>query len=187
MITVSRRNIFIPQEERVIGFYGDSKVNTVSFYIQDPSADNYTYVLYIEFEDGRTNSVLLERENNLCMWQIKAEHIFSSGIAFIQIKAISENDEIWHSPKATVEIFESIEELSGQYSPTVLQQLDDKINEVNAYADTYITNITQQIVDQIDTQNFVTQQQAHDMISESIDELVLPLNRRLDGENPVTE
>ena len=144
MITVSRRNIFIPQEERVIGFYGDSKVNTVSFDIQDP-------------------------------------------IAFIQIKAISENDEIWHSPKATVEIFESIEELSGQYSPTVLQQLDDKINEVNAYADTYITNITQQIVDQIDTQNFVTQQQAHDMISESIDELVLPLNRRLDGENPVTE
>ena len=69
----------------------------------------------------------------------------------------------------------------------MLQQLDDKINEVNVYADTYITNITQQIVDQIDTQNFVTQQQAHDMISESIDELVLPLNRRLDGENPVTE
>ena len=187
MITVSKRNIIIPDEERVIGFYGDSRVNTVYFDIQDPLAEDYSYVVYIEFADGRTNSVLLERQNNTCMWQIEAEHIFISGIAYIQIKAISENDVIWHSPKATIEICESIEEMTGQYSPTVLQQLDDRINEVYNYTDTYITNITQQIIGQIDMGNYVTEEQARDMINESIDELVLPLNRRLDGENPYTD
>ena len=113
-----------------VKIYDNSK-KIIGFNIAEPPVRNYSYVLYIEFSDGRTNSVLLEKENNICIWQVKAEHILSSGVAYIQIKAISENDEIWHSPKATVEIFESIEELSGQYSPTVLQQLDDKINEVN--------------------------------------------------------
>ena len=187
MITVSRRSIIIPQEERVIGFYGDNNEKIICFEIAEPTVRNYSYVLYIEFSDGRTNSVLLEKENNICIWQVKAEHILSSGVAYIQIKAISQNDEIWHSPKATIEICESIDETNAQYSPTLLQQLDDRINEVNDYADTYITNITQQITDQIDLSGYVTEQQAQNMINNSIDELVLPLNRRLDGEHPYSD
>ena len=156
MITVSRRSIIIPQEERVIGFYGDNDEKIICFEIAEPTVRYYSYVLYIEFNDGRTNSVILERENNICMWQVKAEHIFSSGVAYIQIKAISENNEVWHSPKSTVEICESIDESNAQYSPTVLQQLDDKINELYDYTDTYITNITEQITEQIDMSDYIT-------------------------------
>lgn len=186
MITVNRKNLIIPFDERVICRYGDNMKDQVVFAINEPNTEDCTYVLYILFPDERVNSVQLEPNGSSCMWNVKAEHIFQSGIAYIQIKAIGKNGEIWHSPKATVEFAHSLDSSpTSNFSPSVYQQLDDRINEVYEFADEFrssLSEYTTEIISSLADSDYITRQQAIELINERIDELLLPLNKRLDGE-----
>ncbi len=187
MIYTDRKNLSIPFDERIIGHFGDNLVDTLSFEINEKLSGNYKFVLYISFYDGKTNSIILEKgtEDNIYYWSVKAEQIFTAGIAYIQIKAISESGEIWHSPKATVEFLESIDgnEVSGSYSPTVFEQLDKKINEVYEYVEDFKNSLDDLLENTLDENDYITRPEAEELIAESIDNLLLPLNQRLDGEN----
>lgn len=179
MIYVDRKSLKIPCEERVICRYGDNDVERRVFEIGENTLD-CSYVLYIAFSDGSVNSILLENgEENTAVWVVKAEHIFTAGIAYIQIKAISESGEIWHSPEATVEFLYSIDEegKNGEYSPSLLEQLDERIDDVLDLAETIIDSI------QKAEKDYITRLEAVELVNDSIDNLLLPLNRRLDGEN----
>lgn len=175
MIYVDRKHFNIPFGSRIIGHYGDNCVETLEFSIGENYSD-CEYILYIAFADGSINSILLEiGENNTAVWNVKAEHIFAAGIAYIQIKTISRQGEIWHSPKAAVEMFHSIDENNpqGERVPSLFEQLDEKINNIIE-----LNNIQFDL----NAKGYITKDEALELISESIDSLLLPLNKRLDGE-----
>lgn len=170
MIYVDRNSLNIPLSERIIGHYGDNSVNTLTFEIGD-SIKASQYILYIAFSDGSINSILLDiGEDNTAVWNVESNHIFTAGIAYIQIKAIGENGEIWHSPKAAVEFLHSIDEKnpSGEHIPSLFEKLDEKINDI--------------LNDPTRGKDYITKTEAAELIAKSIDDLLLPLSKRLDGE-----
>ena len=173
MIYVDRKTFGLPFEQRVLGHYGDNCINTLEFEIGE-NYPNCDYIMYIEFPNGTVNSIMLTKSaNQTVSWRISASDIFCSGLAYIQMKAIAKNGEIWHSPKIIVELLRSIDEntVNGEYIPTLFQQLDEKIN--------LLKNL---IVGTSDSNDYITRPQAQALITENIDELLLPLCRRLDGE-----
>ena len=164
MIYVDRDTLNIPLSEKIFGHYGDNSIKTVTFEIGENYPD-CRYILYLSFSDGSINSVPLENaEGNTAVWTIKAEHIFAAGTAHIQIKAISEGGEIWHSPKAEIEFLHSIDHNSskGSYTPTLFEKFDSIINMLSSES----------------SSSFITRAE----VSELINELFLPLCQRLDGE-----
>lgn len=179
MIYAGRNILSVPFEERTICKFGDNDIDTVEFNITEVLSGNIQYLLYIEFSDGSINSVVLTPKtgsNNILAWKVKANQIFKSGIAFIQLKALSENGEIWHSPKATVEFYDSIDSnpITSEYTPTVFEQIDEKINELYTYTEIY----KQELIDK----DYISRPEAAEMINNSLENLLLPLNSRLDGE-----
>ncbi len=188
MITVSRKQISVPFEERIICRWGDSGKDTVFFEIAENDPENCAYYLYILFPDESVNCIPLEKIGGSCVWNIEADHIFSSGIAYIQIKSVTENNVIWHSPKATVEFADSIDSRETQnFTPTLFRQLDDKVNEVQELAESFgetIREYTQQIIMSLADSDYITRSEAVELIDEAINELLLPLDRRLDGLTP---
>ena len=187
MITVSRKQISIPFEERVICFYGDSGKDTISFTVTEQIEPNCRYFLYILFSDGRVNSIELDDNGEgICTWTVLAEHIFMPGIAYIQIKTVNDSGEVWHSPKATVEFEDSLDSRdTANFTPSLYQQLDSKVNEIYELANTFgetIREYTAEIVTSLADSDYITRQEAISLINESIDDLLLPLSRRLDGE-----
>ena len=170
MIYIDRNSFKIPLSERVICHYGDNSVNSLTFEIGESYPES-EYILYIAFSDGSINSILLDRnEDNTAVWNVKAEHIFTAGIAYIQVKAVSENGEIWHSPKAAVEFLHSIDEdnPNGERIPSIFERLD--------------TMVTELMSDPNKGKEFITKAEAAELIAKSIDEIILPLSKRLDGE-----
>ncbi len=188
MISVSRKRISVPFEERVICCYGDNGKDTVRFEINESDSSDCNYYLYILFSDDRVNSIMLDKDDDVCVWNIKAEDIFTSGIAYIQIKSVGDNAEIWHSPKATVEFADSLDMRdTSNFTPSLYQQLDNKVNEVYSLAESFgesVREYTQQIIMSLADSDYITRAEAVELIDETIDDLLLPLNRRLDGENP---
>ncbi len=186
MITVSRKQINIPFEERVICFYGDSGKDTISFTVTEQSDEDCRYFLYILFSDGRVNSIELDYDDGVCRWPVQAEHIFTSGIAYIQIKSVNAGGEVWHSPKATVEFEDSLDSRDTQnFTPSLYQQLDARVNEIYELANTFgetIRDYTEEIIISLADSDYITRQEAISLINEAIDDLMLPLSRRLDGE-----
>jgi len=164
MIFVDRNSFQIPIDERILCHYGDNDIKTLTFEIGENYPDS-TYFLYIAFQDGSINSILLDTlDNNTAIWNIKSEHIFAPGIAHIQIKAISSTEEIWHSPKATVEFLHSIDEKepTNSHKPTIYEIFDLMLSKINDNSN----------------KDYITRTE----VVELIDDLLLPLCKRLDGE-----
>lgn len=179
MIYADRHNLKIPCDERILGHFGDNKVDTLFFNIaENLQGENYSYVLYIRFSDDSTNSLILEKskEDDVYFWLINAKDIFASGIAYIQVKAIAKGGEVWHSPTAIVEFLDSLDRNAkqGEYTPTILEQLDNKIDEVHELADEIKASLEG---------DYITRTEAEVLVGESLENLLLPLNLRLDGES----
>ena len=191
MITVSRKQISIPFEERIICCYGDNDKDIVTFEINENDSEGCNYYLYILFPDDRVNSIMLEENNGALVWNVRAEHIFTSGIAYIQIKSVGLNGEIWHSPKATVEFLESLDmRETSNFTPSLYQQLDNRVNEIYSLAESFgesVREYTEEIIMSLADSDYITRTEAVQLINETIDDLLLPLNRRLDGEIPFVE
>lgn len=163
VIQIDKSHFTISDEEKRLGFYGDNCVNSLTFEINEEN-DGCDYVLCILFPTRDVNMIQLEKTGaNTAVWNIQREHIFSSGRIYMQLKAISSNGEIWHSPKAEAYIYSSIEEFSEPASidTTLADRLEAAVRTINDSREVYLTRLE---------------------LLKIIDELLLPLCRRLDGE-----
>ena len=202
MILVNKEKLDIPQSDRTIGFYGDNLVKTVEFGIAEVIGKDVRIELFIGFNNGTYNVVLLDKtpNTNKYIWKVKAEELFKSGLAYLQIRVSEQSGEVWHSPKATVVVNSSIEEGEiGEISLSVFHQLDKKLNEIYTFIEEFV-NITckdfitesrvEELISEFVTESrvdeligdFITEPQAKELIAGEINNLLLPLSMRLDGE-----
>ena len=163
MIRIDKNTFDISENEKRLGYYGDNCVNSLTFEIIESSAD-CEYFLYISFPNGSINCIPLEiiSENNV-RWTIHSEQLFSSGRIYMQIKAVNSDGEIWHSPKASAMVYGAIEEEenASSYTPTLFEKVEAAAALIGESKNAFITRAE---------------------ALEIIDELLLPLCRRLDGE-----
>ncbi len=118
MITIISGKLFIPEEERFIGFAGDNLHTKKQFWLENITDENCIYRLYLEFDDGTVNYFVLdskvENRSTILTWNILEEHIFKSGIVKAQIKSISENGETYHTTRGYFYVLPSAE-FSGEF------------------------------------------------------------------------
>ena len=101
MITISDGILTIPQCERFVGFTGDNNHTEKTFFISNNTQSGWLYRLYLTFDDGRHNFFILpatvSSEGTWLTWNIEESHILKSGLVKAQIKAFSEDNEVYHT------------------------------------------------------------------------------------------
>ena len=101
MITISDGKLTIPEGQRFIGFTGDNRHTRKIFCIRQAPESGWIYRLYLTFDDGRHNFFVLpatvSSEGTTLIWDIDESHILKSGLVKAQIKAFSENQEVYHT------------------------------------------------------------------------------------------
>lgn len=113
MIIINSGKMIIPENERFVGFTGDNLHSVKQFLVKDKADKNCIYRLYLKFDDGTTNYLVLdslvENSSTLLTWNVQTEHLFKSGIVNAQIKAFLENGEIFHTTWDCFTVGESAE------------------------------------------------------------------------------
>ena len=101
MITISDGILTIPEGERFVGFTGDNRHTQKKFFIRQTPESGWLYRLYLTFDDGRQNFFLLPatltQEGTILEWSVQEDHILKSGLVRAQIKAFSEDNEVYHT------------------------------------------------------------------------------------------
>lgn len=114
MITILDGILTIPEDERFVGFSGDNLHTQKKFLIRSAPQSGWIYRLYLTFDDGRHNFFILpatvSSEGTSLTWDIEEGHIFKSGIVEAQIKAFSEDEEVYHTTSDVFIAGESTEE-----------------------------------------------------------------------------
>jgi len=106
MITISDGILTIPEGQRFIGFSGDNLCTQKKFFIRSNTQRGWLYRLYLTFDDGRHNFFTLpatvSSEGTWLTWNIEENHIFKSGLVKAQIKAFSDENQVYHT---TTDVF----------------------------------------------------------------------------------
>ena len=106
MITISDGILTIPEGQRFIGFSGDNLCTQKKFFIRNNTQRGWIYRLYLTFDDGRHNFFTLpatvSSEGTWLTWNIEENHIFKSGLVRAQIKAFSDENQVYHT---TTDVF----------------------------------------------------------------------------------
>ncbi len=114
MITISDGILTIPESERFLGFTGDNLHTQKKFFIRDNTQSGWLYRLYLTFDDGRHNFFLLPStvsgEGTWLTWDIEESHILLSGLVKAQIKAFSNENEVYHTTSDVFMIGKACEE-----------------------------------------------------------------------------
>lgn len=101
MITISDGILTIPESQRFVGFTGDNRHTLKKFYFRTNPESGWLYRLYLTFDDGRHNFFTLpevkSKEGNYLEWNVQEDHILKSGIVRAQIKAFSDENEVYHT------------------------------------------------------------------------------------------
>lgn len=101
MITISDGILNIPEGERFVGHSYDNLHTQKTFFIRSNPESGWLYRLYLTFDDGRHNFFMLPAtvsdEGTLLTWNIEENHILKSGLIKAQIKAFSEDKEVYHT------------------------------------------------------------------------------------------
>ncbi len=101
MITISDGILTIPEGERFVGFSGDNLHTQKKFFIRSTPESGWLYRLYLTFDDGRHNFFTLPKEEvkegTFLIWNIEEGHILKSGLVKAQIKAFSQENEVYHT------------------------------------------------------------------------------------------
>lgn len=101
MITIHNGKLRIPEEERFIGFAGDSPGREKRFVCVGGASDKRRYTLYLKFDDDTVCSLQLagqaEGDNLILIWTVAAEHILRPGIVMAQLKAVDGNGVAEHT------------------------------------------------------------------------------------------
>lgn len=136
MIDIIQGILEIPEEERFIGFVGDNLHCQRQFLVHDVDDENCVYRMYLRFNDGTVNYFALDSEvlsgSTLLTWNISQEQIFTGGTVKVQIKAMADSGEIFHTNYDYFLVGDSAE--YGQYfrehENSEFLQYEEKLNEI---------------------------------------------------------
>lgn len=111
MIQVKDRVLCVPDEERSIGYVADNQTEVRQFLITDAAFFDFTFQL--DLANGiYTDVVTLEKEKTesgvLLTWKITATNLQCPGGLRAQLRAFSEEGEVWHSQVVSFLVSESI-------------------------------------------------------------------------------
>jgi hypothetical protein len=102
MIEVRNRDLIIPTSDEFVGVAGDNKIEVRQFVITDPKLFSFDFKL--DVQQGENKNIIdldktVETDKIILSWVVKKEHIPNNGILYAQLRAFSDNEEIWHSKK----------------------------------------------------------------------------------------
>lgn len=159
MIEIRNRDLIIPKSDEFIGVAGDNKVEVRQFVITDPKLFSFDFKL--DVQQGENKNIIdldktVETDKIILSWTIKKEHIPNNGILYAQLRAFSDNEEIWHSKKDNFRIGGRIG--ATDYFPSPLpsefEEMEQRItqakNEVEADRKEVADN-TQTVADNLET------------------------------------
>lgn len=133
MITVNGRELTVPIGERHIGFENDNLTETRRFVLTDERLFSFSFKLDIR-SNNKVGIVDLEKEvlsdRIILTWQVRREHICSNTV-FVQLRAFSSDDEVWHSEQTDFVCGRSIN--ATQYFPPELpsefEQMEQRVTQ----------------------------------------------------------
>lgn len=134
MITVnSDRSVFVPENDRYIGFENDNLVEQRLFEIRDASLFDFSFKLDIENIMNVVDLIpFAETENSkIYSWDITSGAIGKGGVIKTQIRAFDESGEkVWHSERIDFVANESInasKELDNEHIISEFEQLELRV------------------------------------------------------------
>ncbi len=116
MIRVEGRALIIPDEERVIGYVDDNKIETREFYVTEAQLFEFSFKLDVESADGRDIIDLAKKQADggiVLLWEVLWETLQKAGVLHVQLRAFSESGEVWHSEVTDFTVRRSIYDTEG--------------------------------------------------------------------------
>lgn len=134
MIIISESIMHVPPGEENIGFEGDNKIMLRQFSLAESALFDFDFKLDIKKPSGNAGIIDLaktvESDRIILTWEILKEHV-EGGDNCLQIRAFSENDEVWHSDVAYFRVKPSIN--ATDYFPSPLpsefEQMEQRVTE----------------------------------------------------------
>ncbi len=111
MIKVFGRLLCVPENEKALGYVADNLVETRQFRVTDPSLFSFSFKL--ELENGSLKDIIdlphtMEDGALILQWNITASCLQFAGPLFVQLRAFSDADMVWHSEIAEFTVNRSI-------------------------------------------------------------------------------
>ena len=134
MIEVRNRDLIIPTSDEFVGVAGDNKIEVRQFVITDHNLFSFDFKL--DVQQGENKNIIdldktVEKDKIILSWVVKKEHIPNNGILYAQLRAFSDNEEIWHSKKDNFRIGGRIG--ATDYFPSPLpsefEQMEQRVTE----------------------------------------------------------
>ena len=103
MITIQSGKLFIPENERFVGFAGDDRAAVRRILLPEGYSDHgCVYTLFLRFDDDRVTSAPLtvqEQEDNslVATWVVRCEQILKHGIIMAQLRVNYEDGTVEHT------------------------------------------------------------------------------------------
>ena len=133
MITIADGIFTIPDDEIFLGTAGDNLHRQKTFFIPKLNGEGWLFRLYLTFDNGESNSIILPASvgsnGTTLVWDIQKNHILKSGLIKAQIKAFSENQEIYHTTPNVFVAGKGTLENSGENQYFEFLMLEDRLNK----------------------------------------------------------
>ena len=103
MITIQSGKLFIPENERFVGFAGDDRAAVRMILLPEGYSDHgCVYTLFLRFDDDRVTSAPLtvqaQEDNRLvASWVVRSEQILKHGIIMAQLRVNYEDGTVEHT------------------------------------------------------------------------------------------
>jgi hypothetical protein len=100
LVEIRGRKMYIPDGEECVGFVGDNKTEVREFEIIDKALFGFDFKLDLKLKDyiGIVDlEKIVQQDRIILRWEIKKEHLPTSGMIFAQLRAFNEEEDVWHS------------------------------------------------------------------------------------------
>ena len=137
MINVIGRDLIIPKVERFVGMQSDNKVETRQFEVTDTALFDFNFKL--DLGNGVNKDIVdltkeIQEDKVILIWEITRENLINDGILYAQLRAYSDNDEVWHTNIDYFEVKSSIN--ATEYYPDVLpsefMQMEQRVTAIQS-------------------------------------------------------
>ncbi len=135
MITVEKSGkIYIPPEDGFIGYAGDNLNKTIEILLKERNQKENFYRIYLKFDDETVNYFIVQMQikgnDTILNWNITDDHIFKSGVVYLQIKGFNASKEVFHTESVPLIVGNSIE-FGNYFAEKQISEFLEKEKELN--------------------------------------------------------